>query len=65
MNIKELNINGEVYAKYEMEGSTLFLKMIIQIVEGKDNVIKSENLLINIIQLVEKRMFNTVVYLKI
>jgi len=48
--MKELNINGKVYAKYKIDGSSLFLKMIIQIIPGKGNEWQSENFLIYIIQ---------------
>ena len=65
INMKELNINGKTYAKYEMVDTILFLKVIIQIVEGKGNEGKSEDLLIHIIQLIEKRMFHQVAYLNV
>jgi len=56
--MKDLNINGLVYAKYEMHDNTLFLKMIIQIIDGKGNEKQSEDLLIHIIQLVEKKRYH-------
>lgn len=63
--MKELIINGKVYAKYEIEGSILFLKMIIQIVEGKGKEIQSENLLIHIIQSIENKKLHSVSYLNV
>lgn len=63
--MKELNINGQVYAKYEMDGNMLSLKMIIQIIKGKENIRQSEDLLIHIIQLVEDKKFHTVSYLNV
>lgn len=65
MGIKELNINGKVYAMYKIRGNFLFLKMIIQIVPGDGNEIKSEDLLIHIIQLIENVKLHSVGYLKI
>lgn len=61
--MKELIINGKVYAKYEMDGKTIYLKMIIQMLKGYPN--ESENLLVNIIQGVEERHFTRVAYLNV
>lgn len=61
--MKELIINGKVYAKYEMDGKTIYLKMIIQMLKDYPNV--SENLLVNIIQVVEERSFTRVSYLNV
>lgn len=63
--MKELNINGQVYAKYEIDGSNLSIKIIIQIVKGKGNEKQSEDLLIHIIELVENTKFNMVCYLHV
>lgn len=65
MQITELVINGKTYAKYDMYNSTLFLKMIEQIIPGTGNEQASEDLLIHIIQLVEKKQFQTVSYLNV
>jgi hypothetical protein len=61
--MKDLNINGKIYARYEMDGSRLFLKVIIPIVRESER--KSEDLLIHIIQLVEDRKFHSVSYLNL
>ena len=61
--MKELIINGIEYAKYEMDGDKIYLKMINRIGEGSP--IDSENALIQIIQLVEKRRFKLVGYLNV
>jgi len=61
--MKELNINGKIYAKYEIEGSRLYIKMIIQIVKGNEK--QSEDLLIHIIQLIEDIIFFEVAYLNV
>jgi len=61
----ELNINGKVYAEYEMACNTLYLKMIIQIIEGAENEQQSEDLIINIIQCIENKKFNHICYLNI
>lgn len=63
--MKELIINGTVYAKYEIDNNNLFFKMINQIVKGKRNERQSEDLLIHIIQLVENTKFYWVGYLNI
>lgn len=63
--MKDLNINGQVYAKYKIDGSMLFLKMTIQIVSGKGNERQSEGLLIHIIMLVENKKFHSVSYLNV
>lgn len=63
--MKELTINGKVYAKYEMEPGRLFLKMEIQIVPGSGNEQQSENLLIHLIQLIENTKFHAVGYLNV
>lgn len=65
MQINELVINGKTYAKYDMYNTTLFLKMIEQIIPGLGNEQQSEDLLIHIIQLVEKKQFHTVSYLNV
>lgn len=61
--MKELIINGKVYAKYEIDERGLFFKMTEQIIQGKGNEMQSENLLIHIIQLVENTKFGWVRYL--
>ena len=62
--IKELTINGQLFAKYEIEHNILFLKMIIEIVPGNPKI--SEDILFNIISnCIEKRKFQGVGYLNI
>lgn len=61
--MKELNINGQVFAKYEIEGDALFLKMIIPIV--KDNARESEDILIFIIQQIESVELKSISYLNV
>jgi hypothetical protein len=63
--MKYLSINNVRYAQYEIEGSTLFMKMIVQIIPGDGNERQSEDLLIHLIQLVEKRNFFTVSHLNV
>lgn len=61
--MKELIINGEIYAKYEYEGYHLYLKVIKQLIKGNDE--KSENLAVYLIQYVENKKFYCVSYLNI
>ena len=61
--MKELIINGKVYAKYEMDGTMLYLKMIIHMIKG--DPIESENLLVKIIHSVEDRHITSVSYLNV
>lgn len=61
--MKELFINSKIYAKYEIEGTTLYMKMMIQIVPGSDRA--SEVFLIEIIQLIENVQFQRVSYLNV
>lgn len=61
--MKELIINGKVYAKYEIDGTMLSFKMIIQIIKGHPD--ESEDLLIKIIHSVEDRHITSVSYLNV
>lgn len=61
--MKELIINGKVYAKYQVEGMTLYYKMIILIYEYSK--VESEEMIIKIIQSVENREFLNVGYLNV
>jgi hypothetical protein len=63
--MKRLMINDVCYAKYELDGERLFLKMIRQIIPGKDNVGDSENLLVYIIQSIENKKFKYVGFLNV
>ncbi|MEO6539585.1 MAG: hypothetical protein ABIN74_01290 [Ferruginibacter sp.] len=49
--IKELNINGTVYAMYQIEESRIYLKIVQPLF--KRDYLKNENLTISIIELVE------------
>lgn len=61
--MKQLIINNKLYAKYEMEGAVLFLKMIIPIVKGDER--RSEDLLIKIIRSIENVSIHSVAYLNV
>lgn len=61
--MKELVINSKTYAQYEIEGTTLYIKMTIQIIPGREGA--SENFLIKIIQLIENVQFQRVSYLNV
>ncbi|NOT36426.1 MAG: hypothetical protein HOP11_03500 [Saprospiraceae bacterium] len=61
--MKDLIINGLIYAKYEIDGDTIYIKMIIQVIP--ESSVASENALIYIIQLIENTIFNKACYLNI
>lgn len=61
--MKELIISGKVFAKYEVEGSLLFLKMIIKIYPKNEAL--SEECLIMIIQEIENIKFEGVGFLNV
>ena len=62
METKELKINGKLYAKYQLDGRRLYLKTIGQLhVTAHQN----EDLIIHLIQLIEKTQLQTVSYLNI
>lgn len=61
--MKTLTINGDLYAKYEIEGDRLFLKMIKEIIPG--NPEKSEDWIITTIQLINSTSFKMVGYLNV
>lgn len=63
MKIKELNINGIVYAKYQVGDSILFLKVVKQIIPK--NEFESENFLVKVISSVEKKKFQYMSYLNL
>lgn len=58
---KELTINGTVYAQYIIEKDVMWLKVRKDIVPG--DRAESENLLIELISLVEKKSIPLVSYL--
>ena len=62
METKELKINGELYAKYQIEKDHLSLKTIGQL---HVTTHQNEDLLIHLIQLIEKTQLQTVSYLNI
>lgn len=61
--IKELLINGVLYAKYQILGTNLFLKLETELSPG--NEIESENKTIAIIQLIENTNLTCVGYLNL
>lgn len=63
METKELIINGTLFAKYKIEGDTIFMKIIKNIIYNDPE--KSEDVLIYIICLYENKKFKTVSYLNI
>lgn len=62
MATKKLIINDKIYAYYETDGNLLYIKVLIQLL---DNESDSENYLINLIQLIEKKKFYATAYLNI
>lgn len=61
--MKELNINGKIFAKYETENSRIYLKNYIYIFP--ENKSLSEDIAINIIQVLENTHFTEAAYLNI
>ena len=61
--IKELLINGKLYAKYELKGDHVFLKMIIQVFKSHEG--DSEDWLISVIQGIEGVKITKASYLNI
>lgn len=61
--MKELIINGIVYAKYKIEGHTLYIKMIKKIIRRSEK--KSEELLVDVIQSIEDTKFFFLGYLNV
>lgn len=61
--IKDLIIDGELYAKYQIEDNMLFLKMIIKYYPM--NVGKSEDWLVEQISKKEGKQFAMVAYLNV
>lgn len=62
-DIKELTINGILYAKYHMKGNTLFLKKVKNIIPDHDE--DSEDCMAAIIGLIEQREFTSLSFLNI
>jgi len=62
-DIKELTINGVLYAKYEPSGDILFLKMIENIIP--DHARESEDCVIALIGLLERKEFTSCAYLNV
>ena len=63
--VKQLTINGTVYAEYQIIGNAIYFKMMIQIIEGEGNEEASEDLLLKIIYMVEKVDFEYAGYLNV
>lgn len=59
--IKDLTINGQVFAKYEIEKDILFLHTIIKIIPENE----TEEVLANIIKKIEHVEINKIAYLNI
>lgn len=62
-NKKELVINGVLYAHYLIEGKAMWIKVRKDIILGDGN--KSQDFLVELIQLVEKKKLSYVSYLNI
>jgi hypothetical protein len=62
-DIKELTINGVLYAKYHMDGDVLFFKHIKNIIPDNDK--DSEDCATSIIGLIEQREFTSLAFLNI
>ena len=62
METKKLIINDKIYAYYQIDGNILYFKMLIELLEYKSD---SENYLINLIQLIEKKKIYVTAYLNI
>lgn len=60
---KELNINGTVYALYEIDNGTLFLKITKDIVEC--DPLQNESFIVAIIQKIEPENFGYIAYLNV
>lgn len=56
--MKKLIINGKEYAKYEIEGDILYLKVL-------DEMEPHEDVIISMISIVEKRQFSASAYLNV
>lgn len=61
--IKELVINNIVYAKYSIDGGTLYLKVIKKIVNN--HALASEDIIAKIISSIERKKFSYMAYLNI
>lgn len=59
--MKQLTINGVIFAEYLIENDTIFLKMLKKIVPSNAQV--SENVLILIAQSLEEKKFERASYL--
>lgn len=62
METKKLIINDKIYAYYQIDGNILYFKMLIELLEYKSD---SENYLINLIQLIEKKKIYATAYLNV
>lgn len=61
--IKELVINNIVYAKYSIDGGTLYLKVLKKIIAN--NAVASEDMIARIISSIERKKFSYMAYLNI
>ena len=62
-NIKELNINGVVYAKYLIENDIIFINVMKNII--KESAGESEDYLIFLISKIEDKQFSMASYLNV
>lgn len=62
METKDLNINGTIYAKYEIAGDIIFLHPIIKLAEDDQ---ASEEIMCGLISIIEKTNFLQVAFLNI
>lgn len=60
---KSLTINGITYAKYELDGDTIYLKVIKLIFDGNES--QSEDFIIEIISAIEKRKITKAGFLNV
>lgn len=63
MKTKLLIINSVTYAKYQMDEDVLYMKVVTVLVPESSQ--ENEDLLLHLIQLVEKRKFLTAAYLNV
>ena len=62
-NTKDLNINGVIYAKYQIENDMIFINVQKNII--KDNAGESEDYLVFLISMIEDKQFSSAGYLNI
>jgi len=63
--VKDLNINGVLYAKYEIENNILYLHMIQKKITALSNETETEDFIVWIIQVIENTTVTALAYLNI